>query len=150
LHTLSDLTVSVGPSGFGLGHQGVPILFRNTSQTTCSLYGYTGVAALNSNGQQVVQAMRTPSGYLGGLAAGAITPSTVILGPGQDGSALVEGTDNPVNGATSCPNYPAFLVTPPNTTTSVRVPVASASFHGMAGCSPISVHPVVVGTHGSQ
>ena len=148
--TLSDLTVSAGPSGFGAGHQGVPILFRNSSQTTCSLYGYPGVAALNSSGQQVVQAMRTPSGYLGGLAPGATTPATVILGPGQTASALVEGIDNPLNGATSCPYYPAFLVTPPNTTTSAQVPVASASSQGMAGCTPIVVHPIVPGTRGSE
>jgi Protein of unknown function (DUF4232) len=125
--TGSELAVSAGQAGAGLGHEGLPILFRNISPTACSLYGYPGVAGLNSSGQQVIHATRTSSGYLGGLANAQPTPPTVDLSPGQTASALVEGTDNPVGTATSCPSYPTFLVTPPNTTNSVRVPATSAS-----------------------
>lgn len=125
----------------GVGHIGVTVVFTNRSRTTCSLYGYPGVAALNAAGQQVVQAVRTTSGYLGGVASGATAP-IVDLQPGQSASATVEGTDVPVGSATSCPTYPRLLVTPPNTTVSTTVTAS------LPGCSPVQVHPVVPGTSG--
>jgi hypothetical protein len=90
-------------------------------------------------------------GYMGGLVAGA-TPSVVSLQPNQSTSALVEGTDNPVGQATSCPAYPYLLVTPPNLTKSVRVTVTGlgSAPAGFPGCSPIYVHPLVAGTTGSE
>jgi hypothetical protein len=137
-----QISVSDAGGGAGLGHQDQVILFTNRSQSTCSLSRYPGVAGLDSQGNQVVQAERTLSGYLGGLLNGATTPPTVTLAPGQAASATVEGTDNPIGSATSCPLYPALLVTPPNFTESVRVSV------GLPGCSPLEVHPVVPGSSG--
>lgn len=104
--------------------------------------GYPGVAGLNAAGHQVIQATRTLNGYMQVLPAGQ-SPPVVTLTPGGSASAFVEGTDVPVGPATSCPNYPELLVTPPNTTQSLTI---NAS---MPGCSPIQVHPVVPGTTGS-
>ena len=109
-----QISVSVAGGGAGLGHQDQVIAFTNQSPSTCSLSGYPGVAGLDAQGHQVVQAERTPNGYLGGLWNGATTPPTVTIAPGQTASATVEGTDNPVGAATSCPSYSALLVTPPN------------------------------------
>jgi hypothetical protein len=120
------------------------LVFTNQSQSTCLLYGYPGVAGLDAQGNQVVQAQRTLNGYLGGLGNGATSPPTVRLAPGQAASATVEGTDVPVGAATTCPDYPALLVTPPNLTVSVHVAA------GLPGCSPIEVHPVVPGNTGSE
>jgi hypothetical protein len=117
----------------------VPIVFENISNTSCSLYGYPGVAALDAAGDQVAQAQRIPDGYLGGVA-GAIP--VVVVDPGQMASAMVEGSDNPVNGATTCVTYAALLATPPNTSTSTRLDVS------FPGCSGVEVHPVVPGTSG--
>ena len=139
----SQLSISAGQSEAGLGHIGVPLLFRNTGPAACSLYGYPGVAGLDAEGNQVVQATRTPSGYLGGLTPGATTPAAVDVAPGQVASALVEGTDVPV-GTAPCPQYPALLVTPPGATESVRVRAT------LPGCSPIEVHPVVPGSSGND
>lgn len=137
------ISVSGAGGGAGLGHEGQVILFTNDSKSTCTLSGYPGVAALDEQGNQVVQAERTLNGYLGGLQNGATTPPTVASAPGQSASAQVEGTDVPVAPATSCPSYPALLVTPPNLTTSVRVTT------GLPGCSPLQIHPVVPGQTGS-
>jgi Protein of unknown function (DUF4232) len=137
-----QVSVSDGGGGAGLGHEDQVILFTNQSKSICTLSGYPGVAGLDAQGNQVVQAERTLDGYLGGLQNDATTPPTVTLAPGQTASAIVEGTDNPVGSAISCPNYPALLVTPPNLTYSVRLTV------GLPGCSPIEVHPVVPGTSG--
>jgi hypothetical protein len=140
-----DGQISVSDTGgsAGVGHEGQVLLFTNSSQSGCTLSGYPGVAGLDAQGNQVVQAERTLSGYLGGLENGATTPPTVSLLPGQVASATVEGTDVPVGSATSCPSYPTLLVTPPNLTVSVRVTP------GLPGCSPIQIHPVVPGTSGS-
>ena len=140
--------MSQGGGGAGLGHRSQVLVFTNTGQSACTLTGYPGVAALDAQGAQVAQAVRTPSGYLGGLATGTTTPPTVVLAPGQAASAMVEGIDNPQNGATSCPSYPAFLVTPPNLTQSVTLGLTSSP--AFPGCSPIQVHPVVPGTSGQS
>jgi Protein of unknown function (DUF4232) len=144
-----QIAVSGAGGGSGLGHQDQVILFTNQSQSTCALSGYPGVAGLDAQGNQAVQAERTPNGYLGGLQSGTTTPS-VSLAPGQTASAIVEGTDNPVGSATSCPSYPTLLVTPPNLTVSVRVTVTGLGTNppGLPGCSQIEVHPVVPGSSG--
>lgn len=141
--SFAELSISVGQTGAGLGHEGGTILFKNTGASECSLFGYPGVAALNSSGQQVEQAQRTPNGYLGGLETGSTTPPVVDLQPGSVASAMVEGTDVPTGTASSCTTYPALLVTAPTTAQSVRLTLS------MPGCSPIQVHPVVNGTTGS-
>ena len=136
----SQLAVTSGSPGVGLGHVGVVLLFKNTGTEACSLFGYPGVAGLNAEGVQVTQAERTLNGYLGG--AGQIA-SEVVIAPGESASAIVEGTDNPVGNATSCPTYSRLLVTPPNTTRSVTIDIS------LPGCSGLQVHPVVTGTTGS-
>jgi hypothetical protein len=125
-----------------MGHIGIVLLFRNASAQACSLQGYPGMAGLDASGHQAVQAVRTLNGYFRALPPGE-GPPVVTLAPGHVASAFIEGTDVPVNGATSCPSYPKVLVTPPNTTVSVLIAKS------MPGCTPIQIHPVVPGTDGS-
>lgn len=136
-----QLAVTSGYGAAATGHASDVLLFKNTS-TTCTLTGYPGVAGLNSSGHQVVQAMRTLNGFMGGVPTGE-SPPIVTLAPGQVASAIVEGTDVPIGGAVACPSYPALLVTPPNTPQSVTLNT------GLPGCSGIEVHPVVMGTSGT-
>jgi hypothetical protein len=145
LCTNGQVGVSDSGGGAGAGHEDQVILFINDSPSTCTLTGYPGVAGLNASGQPVVQATRTLRGYLGGLWNGATTVPRVSLSPGQTASAVVEGTDNPIGTATSCPYYDYLLVTPPNLTKSVRVRVfgLGTAPTGLPGCSSIEVHPVV-------
>ncbi len=140
----SQITISEGQSGAGLGHSSVVILFTNKSQQACSLHGYPGVAGLNSQGQQVTQAQRTLRGYLGGLPIGNNVIPTLTLDPGDTVSAMMEGTDNPVGTATTCPRLYGLEVTAPNTRVSQRLP------HAPGFCSTLAVHPVVPGTTGSM
>ena len=153
LCTNGQVAVSDSGGGAGLGHEDQVIMFTNNSPFPCTLTGYPGVAGLNANGQQTVQAIRTLSGYLGGLWNGATTPPRVSLSPGQIASAIVEGTDNPIGTATSCPYYDYLLITPPNLTKSVRVRVFDLGVpptSGLPGCSTIEVHPVVPGRTGRE
>jgi hypothetical protein len=140
--TTSQLSVSVGKIGAATGHAGFPLLFSNASSQECLLSGYPGVSLLNADDQQVAQAQREPSGFLGGLPGYSGGPLPAIgLEPRQTASALVEGQDFPQAGVTACGPFPAILVTPPNAVQSVRLDVAPA-------CSPFSVHPVVLGDTG--
>jgi len=141
--TTAGLTVTAGPGNGGAGHIGLPILFRNTGTTPCRLHGYPGVAGLNAAGKEMTQAVRTASGYLGGVGGETGGAPTVVLAPGQTASALVEGSDVPVGNATSCPTYVGLLVTPPDETHSVRLGAQ------LPGCSGLQVHPVVAGQTGS-
>jgi hypothetical protein len=138
---------SVGVSGkmasAAAGHQGVVLLFVNNGSTSCVLYGYPGAAGLNAGGAQVVQAQRTLTGMMGGLAPGVTALPRITLAPGQTASAVVEGTDVPSGTETSCPTYPSLLVTAPNAKGSVTIPLS------LPGCSGLQVHPVVPGTSGS-
>lgn len=121
-----------------MGHSGAALVFTNTSGQACSLRGYPGVAGLNDAGKQVTQAERTLTGYLGS----GYHVRTVRVPAGGRASALVEATSVPSGDATSCPTYAALLVTPPNTTKSVRVAVS------LPGCGGLKVHPVVRGKTG--
>lgn len=136
------LTVTRGSWIGTLGHGGFELRFHNHSRATCTMTGYPGVAALTVAGQQAVQAHRTLRGYQGGLPSGMTVPPTVTLAPGQTSYARVEWIENPVNSETSCPSYPAILVTPPNTTVSTRLKVSGASGNGIYLCASLEVHPV--------
>ena len=142
--TGSQIKVTPGQWGGATGHIGGAVLFRNTSRSTCSLYGYPGVAGLDSAGRQEVQATRVPRGFIGGLPTPTSHPTTVVLAPGAVASAVVEGVDVPSGNATSCPSYPSILVTPPGTRSSTHLSLA------VPGCGGIQVHPVVPGTSGGQ
>jgi hypothetical protein len=127
--------------------------FVNVSDRSCSLGGYPGVAGLDAEGNQVIQATRETTSMLGGLQNGSKILPVVSLAPGQTASADVAGNDNPVGTATSCPYYPSLLVTPPNLTqptlvTKVGVQVPGATVRGFPGCSGLSVDPVVPGSTG--
>ncbi|MST32734.1 DUF4232 domain-containing protein, partial [Acidimicrobiaceae bacterium USS-CC1] len=75
----TELLVTAGSTGAVLGHDGDYLSFTNTGSQPCSLTGYPGVAALGANGQQILQATRTPNGHLGGLRPGNTIAPTVIL-----------------------------------------------------------------------
>jgi hypothetical protein len=147
---LTQLKVAPGTSGGAAGSVGQTITFTNISTTTCTMNGYPGVAALNAQGQQVIQAARRPTGMLGGLQNSADPIPVVTLAPGQVASAEVERSEDPVGTATSCVYYPSFLVTPPGETHSVTVSagLAGSTQPGFPGCSPIAIDPVVPGTTG--
>ncbi len=147
--TNSQVAVSDSGGGGAAGHENQVLVFTNKSQSTCALTGYPGVAGLNAAGQQVTQASRSLSGYMGGLLPGVTTLPLVSLAPGQTASAIVEGTDNPL-GSQPCPQYSVLLVTPPNLTEQVRVQVSGLGTRGFPDCSGIEVHPVVPGSGGTS
>ncbi len=147
--TTSQVDVSALAFGAATGHVSEVIQFKNLGASLCTLTGYPGVAALNAQGGQVLQARRSLTAFMGGQDTGT-EPMTVRLEPGQVATATVEGSDNPLGGATSCVHYPALLVTVPGETRSVVLTGvgwqgAHFSTQGFPGCSPLVVTPVVPG-----
>jgi len=127
--------VSEGSTEGGLSHVGHVILFKNQGPRSCLISGYPGVALLDSDGAQVSQVPRSPSGYLGGLSSGNADPPVIDLGTGQTASSMMEGSDQSASGA-ACPGYSQILVTPPGQRQSLVV-------RGEWGGCGLTVHPVV-------
>lgn len=139
--TSAQLVVTLGERQQLMAQPAIALIFTNTSDSSCTLYGYPGVAGLDSNGHQVAQAFRTPQLYVGG--APTDTPTRVTLTSGAQASALIGASANPVNGATACPpDYAAVLATPPGTTTATKLALDYPS------CSGLFITPVVPGATG--
>jgi hypothetical protein len=134
---LPYLRVAVRPGPARSSHAGYLITFTNTGQIACTLTGYPTVMVLNSSGQQAGRATPTPKGYLGGHGR----PTTVVVGPGEPASALLEGELIDINGS-RCPRQPGLQITPPNSTMPARVPVSTTI------CGGVQIHPVVAGKSG--
>jgi Protein of unknown function (DUF4232) len=83
------------------------VMFTNTGSAPCVTRGYPGVAALNSAGAQIKQAVRVSGGA-----------PLIPLNPGQTASALVAANTASCSSLTS---VPGLLVTAPNQRTSTRL-----------------------------
>ncbi len=141
--TAQSLRVSGSAASGGDSHAGLVLLFTNTGQIACSMAGYPGLAILNAAGKQVIQARRTPSGYLGGIRSGKPPFAAVLLQAGGTASALLEGQVVDDAGK-QCPTEHALLTTPPATTVAIKV-MATTVF-----CGQVQIHPVVAGRTGSK
>ena len=139
--TSAQLVVTLGERQQLMAQPAVAVIFTNKSDLSCTLYGYPGVAGLDSKGHQVAQASRNPQVYMGG--APTDTPTSVTLASGAQASALIGASANPVNGEAACPpDYAAVLVTPPGATTATKLALDYPS------CSGLLITPVVPGATG--
>jgi len=142
---------SSGWRGVGMFHVIDTLVFTNVSKTACNVSGYPVVVALDAQGHNVAPAEPVSDGLLA-LPPGITAPPTVTVKPGQSVSATVEGGDNPVGLATSCTDYPSFLVTPPDQSQAAKVTlmVIDTTRHvaPFPGCLPIGVSPIVDGIDG--
>ncbi len=111
------------------------MIFTNRSTSKCTLTGYPRVVLLDAAGRQIETAKPVQQGYFGGCHC---APHPVAIGPGGKASTTVEGT---VLGGDECLRGKTLLLTPPNTTTSTRIPFDAYSCH-------VEVHTVVSGTSG--
>ncbi len=91
----------------GMSHDDSVVMVTNISSASCETGGYLGVAALDSSGTQIKQAVRATD-----------TSKTITLAPGAVASAMVSANsascDKPVTVA-------GLLVTAPNERTSVSL-----------------------------
>jgi hypothetical protein len=91
----------------GMSHADHVVMFTNDGSTSCRMRGYPGIAALNSAGTQIKQAVRYS----------AAAP-VVVLRPGQTASAMVSAN---TASCTTLTTVAGLLVTAPDQRTSTRL-----------------------------
>ncbi|MBQ1095082.1 DUF4232 domain-containing protein [Streptomyces sp. b94] len=108
-HT-SELRAAVGRVDPGAGQRNFPIVLTNTSDRTCTLYGYPGAAFVDASGKQLgPDPERAPS-----------SPRTVTLTAGKSAWAGLSFSSPQISGArTATPA--ALLVTPPDERDPIKV-----------------------------
>ena len=91
----------------GMSHADTVVMFTNQGSASCQTGGYPGVAALDSAGKQIMQAVRSSG-----------TGKLITLAPGATASALVSAD---TASCTSLTPVAGLLVTAPNERTSTRL-----------------------------
>jgi hypothetical protein len=102
------------------------ITFTNVGAKACRTRGYPGLAALDSSGHQIKQAVR-------GKAMNGQEP-LITLAPGQAASALITGN---TASCTKLTKIAAFLVTAPNQRTPVRLAGSHLMCLNSLGIAPL-------------
>jgi hypothetical protein len=111
------LAYKPGAVGSSLGHWGFPVVLTNTSQQTCLLYGYPGMAALS--GTQVIAAQTERGSSYVYQDPG---PRLFALAVSGQASFGVGASINP--GGPACVTSTALRITLPDQVDSVTVPFA--------------------------
>jgi Domain of unknown function (DUF4232) len=141
----SDLsgTVPSGAGGAAAGSAYYPLNLTNTSNHPCYLYGYPGVSFVTGpSGSQIgAAAIRNP----------AVTPATVVLGPGRTAHVTLQVVDALNYSRSACQPVTAhwLKVYPPGQYSALYVKFSamtcSATLPAKLG-SPLSVDAVKAGT----
>ena len=109
--TTAQLTVKTDGSAAAGGHAELIVEMTNQSTATCTLSGFPAVTGRLQSGT-VVHGTDTTHVFIG-MANPGNSPSPVTLTPGARAWLPLNFLDNPINGATSCPSFSSFAVTPP-------------------------------------
>ncbi|GAB2826039.1 hypothetical protein GCM10022221_25010 [Actinocorallia aurea] len=130
-HT-SELKASIGPNSPGAGQSNFALVLTNASARTCTVLGYPGLAFVDDAGAQITpDPERAPSD---GRQA-------VTLPPGASAwSALTYGSPAITGVTTVTPA--ALLITPPDETTSIRVPWTGGEVSNTGKASVPRVSPL--------
>ncbi|MEU6104626.1 DUF4232 domain-containing protein [Streptomyces flaveolus] len=133
-HT-SELRASVGRVDPGAGQRNFPVVLTNTSERTCTLYGYPGAAFVAASGEQLgPDPERAPA-----------SPEKVTLTPGGSAWAGLSFSSPQISGARTAP--PAeLLVTPPDERDPIDVPWTAGEVPVGGNESSVSVTALAPGT----
>ncbi|MFH9729943.1 DUF4232 domain-containing protein [Streptomyces sp. NPDC017260] len=133
-HT-SELRAAVGRVDPGAGQRNFPVVLTNTSDRTCTLYGYPGAAFVDASGEQLgPDPERAPA-----------SPETLRLAPGQSAWAGLSFSSPQISGArTATPA--ALLVTPPDEHDPLKVKWTAGEVPVGGGESSVSVTALDAGT----
>jgi len=140
----SQLQAGTGLSSGAAGTIKVTFTLRNTSMSTCTLYGYPGMLLLDAHGDAMPTTVHRGSG---GFAFPNldVAPQNVFLPPQEVASFDAFYHDIPSNGYTSCSTSSSVEITPPNDYDHLIIP------GGLTACGgDIYVSPVVIGAQGTS
>ncbi|AKZ59803.1 putative lipoprotein [Streptomyces ambofaciens ATCC 23877] len=133
-HT-SELRAAVGRVDPGAGQRNFPVVLTNTSDRTCTVYGYPGAAFVDASGEQLgPDPDRAPS-----------SPVTLTLTPGKSAWAGLSFSSPQISGArTATPA--ALLVTPPDERDPIEVAWTAGEVPVGGDESSVSVTALEAGT----
>ncbi|GKQ34095.1 DUF4232 domain-containing protein [Streptomyces sp. A012304] len=133
-HT-SELRASIGPDHPGAGQENFAVVLTNGSRRTCTVYGYPGLAFVDSAGDAV-----TPNPE----RSGAQEARKVALAPGASAWSALTFANPALTGVTTV-TPAAVLVTPPDETASIRVAWTGGKVSNTGKASVPRVSPVAPG-----
>ncbi|MFF3565277.1 DUF4232 domain-containing protein [Streptomyces sp. NPDC002574] len=134
-HT-ADLRASIGPNDPGAGQENFPVVLTNRSSRTCTVYGFPGLAFVNSAGQQVTVDPERNTGQ---------AKQRVTLAPGASAWSPMSFSNPDITGVTTVVPA-AVLVTPPDERTSLRVPWNGGKVSNTGKASVPRLGPLQAGT----
>ena len=133
--------VSSGLSGTVAGSEGaagtleVTVGLKNTSSSSCTLYGYPGGLLLDASGNALPTTVVRGGSY---HFTSSMSPTTVSLAPGTSAFFNIGYTDVVTGSETSCPSSASLEVTPPNDVNHLVVPAQLVVCnHGTLTFSPV-------------
>ncbi|MFF7796256.1 DUF4232 domain-containing protein [Streptomyces olivaceus] len=133
-HT-SELRAAVGRLDPGAGQRNFPLVLTNTSERTCTVYGYPGAAFVDASGKQLGPDPERAPG----------SPETLTLTPGASAWAGLSFSSPEISGArTATPA--ALLVTPPDERASLKVEWTAGAVPVGGNASSVSVTALEAGT----
>ena len=138
----SSLSVKLGSAGGAAGSTYQPLVFTNTGSSTCTLFGYPGVAFVAPDKSTQV-----------GSAASRNTqhsPATVTLAAGASAAAIVQMAETGNYDASTCKpvDVGGLRVYPPGDTAAMYVAFQQKQTACSADVNQLSVEAVVAGTTG--
>lgn len=141
----SQLAVRLGQAGVALGHVGQAVSFRNTSATSCTLYGYPGLQMLDAAGHPIRTQVLRGAAY----TVPTMPERTVTLRPEAWASFDVGYDDATGYANDKCPTSARVEITPPNAYRPITVawriqPYGGGSIRHLR-CGQITVSPVYSG-----
>ncbi|WP_237518950.1 DUF4232 domain-containing protein, partial [Streptomyces sp. SID5910] len=133
-HT-SELRAEVGRVDPGAGQRNFPVVLTNTSQRTCTVYGFPGAAFVDASGKQLGPDPERAPG----------SPRTVTLAPGKSAWAGLSFSSPEISGARTA--TPAKLVvTPPDERDPLTVKWTAGEVPVGGNASSVSVTALEPGT----
>ncbi|MFE1585472.1 DUF4232 domain-containing protein [Streptomyces sp. NPDC058737] len=133
-HT-SELRASVGRVDPGAGQRNFPVVLTNTSERTCTVYGYPGAAFVDASGKQLGPDPERAPG----------SPRTVTLTPGKSAWSGLSFSSPEISGARTA--TPAtLLVTPPDEREPLTVKWTAGEVPVGGNASSVSVTALSPGT----
>jgi hypothetical protein len=128
----SELRASIGPDHPGAGQENFAVILVNGSHRTCTVYGFPGVAFVNSAGEAVTPDPERTTGQ---------EQRIVTLAPGASAWSALVFTNPAISGVTTV-TPAAVLVTPPDETESIRVRWTGGKVSNTGKASVPQVSPV--------
>lgn len=139
---VSELSATAANPQGAMGSIGQEITLQNMSRSTCTLFGYPGLALLGANGQALpTTVQRGPS-----VVVQAQAPARVTVAPGHYASFVIGYADATGYGNQVCPTSVNVEVTPPNDFHYLVIPDKVSAYGPKQGqCGAIHISPVYAG-----